>query len=101
LAKDAGRKVFLILDNLKVHHSNLVKEWLEEQKKQLEVFYLKAYCQQLNPDDYLNNHLKSGVHKGEVARTWVLLQKKMISHLRRLQKQPLKVNNFNEHSKVA
>ena len=30
LTKDAGRKVFLILDNLRVHHSKDVKKWLEE-----------------------------------------------------------------------
>lgn len=29
LIKDAGRKVFLILDNLRVHHAKLVKAWLQ------------------------------------------------------------------------
>ncbi|CAH1075494.1 hypothetical protein NTG1052_260027 [Candidatus Nitrotoga sp. 1052] len=33
LIKDAGRKVFLILDNLKVHHSKPVKAWLEKIRK--------------------------------------------------------------------
>ena len=28
LVKDAGRKVYLILDNLRVHHSKPVKAWL-------------------------------------------------------------------------
>ncbi len=28
LIKDAGRKIFLILDNLRVHHSKLVRVWL-------------------------------------------------------------------------
>jgi thymidine kinase len=39
LIKDAGRKVFLILDNLRVHHSKPVKAWLAEHQKQIEVFY--------------------------------------------------------------
>lgn len=30
LVKDAGRKVFLILDNVRVHHSKPVKAWLAE-----------------------------------------------------------------------
>ncbi len=30
LIKDADRKVFLILDNLRVHHSKLVKAWVAE-----------------------------------------------------------------------
>ena len=31
LARDAGRKVYLILDNLKAHHGKKVAEWLEAQ----------------------------------------------------------------------
>jgi hypothetical protein len=33
LIKDAGRKVFLILDNLRVHHSKPVKAWVKEQRQ--------------------------------------------------------------------
>jgi len=91
----------LILDNLRVHYSKPVKEWLEEHKEQIEVFYLPAYCPELNPDEYLNNDLKTGVFQGEPARTRVQLQKKTIPHLRMLQKQPLKVKKFFEHPKVA
>jgi transposase len=38
LVRDAGRKVYLILDNLRVHHSKPVKAWLAEHKDQIEVF---------------------------------------------------------------
>ena len=37
LIKDAGRKVFLILDNLRVHHSKPVKAWAEERKDKIDV----------------------------------------------------------------
>ena len=40
LLKDAGKKVFLILDNLRVHHSKLVKAWVAERQEQIELFYL-------------------------------------------------------------
>jgi diphthamide synthase subunit DPH2 len=33
LIKDTERKVFLILDNLRVHHSKDVKSWLEENQQ--------------------------------------------------------------------
>lgn len=59
LLKDAKRKVFLILDNLRVHHAKPVKEWLEEHKAMIEVFYLSAYSPELNPDEYLNCDLKA------------------------------------------
>jgi transposase len=101
LVKDAGRKVFLIVDNLKVHHSKPVKEWLAVHHEQIEVFYLPAYCPELNPDEYLNNDLKSGVYGAEAVRTRPQLTKKAVSHLRSLQKQPQRVQKFFKHPKVA
>ena len=42
LIKDIVFKIILILDNLKVHHSKLIKKWLEKNKGQIEVyFYLR------------------------------------------------------------
>jgi hypothetical protein len=40
VVRAAERKVFLILDNLKVHHSQPVKKWLSTHQEQIEVFYL-------------------------------------------------------------
>lgn len=40
LIANNGRKVFLILDNLRVHHSKAVAGWLEEHKEEIELFYL-------------------------------------------------------------
>jgi len=37
LIKDAGKKVFLILDNLRVHHRKVVKAWVAERKDQIEL----------------------------------------------------------------
>jgi len=47
LIKDAGKKVFLILDNLRVHHSKPVKAWLEKNKEKIECFYLPSYSPEL------------------------------------------------------
>ena len=40
LIKDTGKKVFLILDNLRVHHSKAVKAWVTEHTDRIELFYL-------------------------------------------------------------
>ena len=58
LIKDAGKKVFLILDNLRVHHSKLVKAWAALREAQIELFYLPSYSPQLNPEERLNADLK-------------------------------------------
>jgi len=43
LAKDAGQKVFLIVDNLKVHHASKVKTWVAGHAHEIELFY--RFCQ--------------------------------------------------------
>jgi transposase len=66
LIESTPGKVFLILDNLRVHHAKVVKRWLERKavKRYLEVFFLPAYSPELDPDEYLNCDLKSMVHSG-------------------------------------
>ena len=53
LTQDAKRKVYLILDNLRVHHAKVVKKWLAQNTEKIEVFYLPSYSPELNPDEYL------------------------------------------------
>jgi len=101
LIKDADRKVFLILDNLRVHHGNVIKEWVKSHKDEIELFFLPSYSPELNPDEYLNCHLKDGVHSGVPARTCAQLKAKAISHLRMIQKCPGKVRNYFKHPKIA
>lgn len=100
LTKDAGRKVFLILDNLRVHHGKNVKQWLEEHKEQIEVFYLPSYSPELNPDEYLNGNLKTKVHSGTPIRNQKDLEMKALSFMRTLAKRPAHVRNYFKHPKV-
>lgn len=101
LIKGSKNKIFLILDNLKVHHSYIVKDWLKEHERQIDVFHLLAYSPELNPDEYLNCDLKVGVHSGVPARTKDQLKRKAISHLRKLQKLPGRVMRCFKHPKIA
>lgn len=100
LIKEADRKIFLILDNLKVHHARKVKDWLADHKQQIEVFYLPSYSPELNPDECLNADLKDGVTRRAPARSKGQLKKAAISHLRKLQKSPRRVRKYFEHKPV-
>jgi transposase len=100
LIKDADRKVFLILDNLKVHHARKVKDWLAKHEQQIEVFYLPSYSPELNPDECLNADLKDGVTRRAPARSKAQLKNAAISHLRKLQKSPRRVREYFEHKPV-
>jgi transposase len=101
LIKDAKRKVYLILDNLKVHHSKDVAGWLEKKKDKIAVFYLPAYSPELNPDEYLNNDLKNRVHSGTQAETVKDLKHKTESFMRTLVKRPHHVKKYFQHQKAA
>jgi transposase len=70
LIKQAGRKVFLILDNLGVHHCAPVKNWLAAHRKQIEAFFLPSYSPQLNPDERLNGDLKQAIEARVPAEQW-------------------------------
>jgi transposase len=54
LIKGRDQKIYLILDNLRVHHSKAVKEWVEENKNRIALFFLPSYSPEKNPDEYLN-----------------------------------------------
>ncbi len=61
LVRDAGCKVFLILDNLRVHRSRAVQDWLGGHTRQIELFHLPSYSPELNPDEGLHADLKHAV----------------------------------------
>ena len=48
LIEAAKRKVFVILDNLRVHHAKIVKAWVAEHTDEIELFYLPSYSPELN-----------------------------------------------------
>ena len=101
LIKDADRKVFLILDNFRVHHGKKVKQWLEKNKKKIEVFYLPSYSPELNQDEYLNGNLKNKVYSGTPSINREDLEKKIRSFMRTLVKRPAHVRSYFRHPKVA
>ena len=63
LTKDAGRKVILIVDNLKVHKAGKVRAWLESHAHEIELVYLPSYAPDHNPTEYLNNDLKQALRQ--------------------------------------
>ena len=101
LVKDAPTKVFLILDNLRVHHSKDVKAWLEENSEKIVVFYLPSYSPELNPDEYLNADLKQRIRSGRLSRSETDLRKKTRSFMRTIQNRPKHVRNYFKHPIIA
>lgn len=103
LIKDAGRKVFLILDNLRVHHSKPVKAWAAERKDKIELFYLPSYSPELNPEERLNADLKQAIGSKVPARTKAKLKTAATEHMTRLEQNPDRVISYfqDPHVKYA
>lgn len=100
LIKDAGKKVFLIVDNLRVHHAKPVKAWLAEHGDQIEMFYLPSYSPELNPEERLNADLKQAMRKKVPIRTKAKLRDAANEHMVRLEQSPDRVQSFFQDSPV-
>lgn len=100
LIQGAPRKIFLILDNLRVHHCKPVMQWLATHDEQIEAFYLPSYSPELNPDELANADIKQTVTTKAPARTKLQLVKATTRHLRSIQKRPERVRRYFEHAPV-
>ena len=101
LIRTSEQKVFLILDNLKVHHGKLAAAWLEKNKEKIEVFFLPPYAPEYNPDEYLNHALKISVHSGQLPYTTEDISHKIQSFMRRLQHHPSAVSSSFLHPSLS
>lgn len=101
LVKDTDRKVFLILDNLRIHHAKRVTAWLERHKSEIEVFFLPPYAPEYNPDEYLNGDLKRDIGNREMPRSQSDIETYIRSYMHKLKRLPNKVRGFFGAPKVA
>jgi transposase len=46
-------KITIVLDNVRFHHANLLKPFLEKNKNRLQLLFLPAYSPDLNPIEHL------------------------------------------------
>jgi len=100
LIKDVDKKIFLILDNLRVHHSKPVRAWLVEHKDKIEVFYLPSYSPELNPDERLNADLKYALGSRIQVRTRNKLRTATENHMNMLSENPDRVRSYFNDPKV-
>lgn len=102
LIKGADKKIFLILDNLRVHHSKVVKAWLanSEIKKQIEVFFLPSYSPERNPDEYLNCDLKQGISNKQSPKDKETLIQNVREHMEMLQRNTGRVEKYFNHQDI-
>jgi transposase len=100
LIKGASRKIFLIVDNLRVHHAVKVSQWVAAHKDEIELFFLPPYAPEHNPDEYLNNDLKQLLKNLPRPDTQEELVHATSSVLRSLQRRPDRIRAYFHHKDV-
>ena len=101
LIASSDKKIFLILDNLRIHHAKLVKDWVEEHKEKIVLFYLPAYSPDLNPDEYLNNDFKRNVNAKHIPVNKKELAKNTEDFMTMLSNNPQRIVNYFKHERIA
>jgi transposase len=101
LVAGAKRKIYLIVDRLKVHAAQEVQVWLYEHQDQLEIVPLPRYAPERNADEYLNQDVKANLNADGAAANRAELKEKLRSFMHRLGKLPEHVQAYFDHPKVA
>ena len=99
--KSSDKKVYMIVDNLRVHHAKLVTKWVEEHKDEIALFYLPPYSPEFNPDEYLNQDYKRNANKNNIPFTKTQLRKNTEKYMNEISENPEKVANFFKHPSIA
>ena len=73
----AGRKLYMVLDNVRYHHAKRLKPILERYKHKIELVFLPPYSPDLNP----------------VERVWWLMRK-TVTHNRWVQSMEKRIDDF-------
>ena len=103
LVRQVKSLVFLIVDGHPVHRSAKVRRWIQKHRETIRMFKLPDYSPELNPDELVNQDVKSnavGRQRPENADEMISTVR---SYLRSRQRKPQLVKNYfkEEHVKYA
>jgi transposase len=100
LVKPARKKIFLLLDRHPAHEAQVVDRWVRQRAERVELFYLPRRAPELNPEEYLNNHLKSAVNAKRLPDTKQELVSNFEEFMNQLKRLPAHVRSYFQHPEV-
>lgn len=100
LTRDVARPVYVIADRHPVHKQDEVKRWLQGKERRIRLFLLPAYSPELNPDEMLNNDVKSNALGRRRPRDLKEMVHDTRSYLQSRQQQPAVVKRYFEETSV-
>ncbi|MFN7863656.1 MAG: transposase, partial [Curvibacter sp.] len=88
LLRQVKGKLYLIVDGHPVHRLAAAKKFVAENAQRLRLIRLPGYCPELNPDELLNQYVKTNALGKSPPANKVEMVANLRSHLHRRQKQP-------------
>ena len=103
LLRQVGRKVVLIVDEHPAHKAHKTTRWLKVHGKQIQLYFLPPYSPELNPDELLNQDVKTNAVGRRRAIDQADLMANVRGYLRSTQKMPYVVRSYfqEEHVRYA
>jgi transposase len=93
--------VFLVLDGHPSHRAKAVAQYVQQLRGRLELHFLPGYAPELNPDEFVWNHLKrQGVSKKPLRKN-ESLRHRVLADLAKIQSQPALLRSFFRAPSVA
>jgi transposase len=94
LTKEQAQKIYLIVDNMRVHHARIVKAWEKKNESKIKLIYLPPYAPQHNPTEYLNQTLKIRLKNRVKDKTRSDLRKSVKQEMKSLQNSKKTIRNL-------
>jgi len=100
LSKQAAAKLYLIVDGHPVHRSRLAKQFVQTHAEQIRLIRLPGYCPELNPDELLNQDVKTNALGKSRPTNRAEMMAGVRKHLHRRQRQPQLIRNLFQEKHV-
>jgi transposase len=94
LVRQSPQKIYLVVDGHPAHRAVKVKNWLEERPGDIRLFFLPGYSPELNPDEMLNQDVKSNAVGRKRPHNIVEMIRTVRRFLRGRQRQPHIVRKY-------
>lgn len=95
------RPVFLVVDGLPAHKAKLVATYVQSLKGKLELHFLPGYAPDLNPDEFVWNHLRHHGTTKTPLRKNESLRRRVEDNLAAIKHSPTLVRSFFHAQSVA
>jgi transposase len=84
-------KIYMVVDNAKPHHANLLQLFLEQNRERIELIYLPPYSPDLNPIEGIWQDVKKDAVHNQFSPTYDEFQEKLTVSLKKMSRSEGKI----------